>query len=74
MQPHRRGARESEFDDLRRGEVFSQPPVEFVVDQVVIAGQPVEELNGHLLLRCQSVVVRGQQTRNVVVGDRVVLT
>jgi len=38
MQSHRRGAGESEFDDLRRGEVFTQPPVELIVDQVVIAG------------------------------------
>ena len=50
VQAHRVRAGEPELDDLGRREVLAQPPVDLVVDGVVIGRQQVEELDGQALL------------------------
>ncbi len=73
VQSHGVGAGESELDDLCRGEDLAQPPVELVVDGVVIGREEIEELHGQPLLVGQVRSTGGDQARDVLVGDGVVL-
>ena len=53
--------------------MLTQPLVELVVHGVVISGEQVDELDGHLLLRRQRAVARRKQADDILVGDRVML-
>src|SRR6202034_3195857 len=73
VQSHHPCAGEPELDDLCGTEMLPQPLVELVVHRVMISGEQVDELDGHLLLRRQRTVARREQARDILVGDRVML-
>src|SRR6201987_3963245 len=73
VQSHHPRAGEPELDDLCGTEMLAQPLVELVVHRVMISGEQVDELDGHLLLRRQRAVARGEQARDILVVDRVML-
>src|SRR5262249_52626908 len=58
---HHPGTGEPELDDLRGGEVLTQPLVELIVHGVVVGGEQVEEFDGHLLLSGERAVTRREQ-------------
>jgi 3-oxoacyl-[acyl-carrier protein] reductase len=73
VQAHGAGTGKAQLDDLRGREVLAEPPVDLVIDGVVIGREEIEELDGQPLLLVEVAPARSDEAGHVLVGDGVVL-
>lgn len=54
--------------------MLAETLVKRVVNRMMVSGEPIEEFDGHLFLRCERGVARTEKAGNVLITDRIVFT